>query len=421
MKQTHFNPVFLIALVYCFACPFGNLLRVSERIGEYGASTLLLFAMACFGALSAPYVIPRVPAIGMIATLVAYLTVSSLLTPDYETYFWRSLGLLSYLLASVAAYQHITEEKAALKMLLAYSVGCLISSFLTTIDFKGIIDIPGFNERNIATKTDVGVVWQATGPFPSRSPMAGYFSMAISGSVAGFIVYRRSASIASTIFALAALSCTIALLLTHNRAGVIGAFAAVVIVTGILNRNVAQALSKSALAIGLLAVTLSIGYVFFPDTVLAYQSLFGFGEGGSSRTSVFESDNVRLELFLHSISSILENPLGFGYSMIHNFERERVWDPHSLLTVVVWGAGVFGIVWLLYSFVRVSAWAILLMQDSRLTSTQSAVVPLIAALLGYLIHGLFHATMAGIAWVFFGVLLSLRDQQSDCQLSSRQF
>jgi O-antigen ligase len=131
----------------------------------------------------------------------------------------------------------------------------------------------------------------------------------------------------------------------------------------------------------------------------------------STDTFLEESDALRFELFKHSFASILNNPIGHGYSLISDLSEfdNGLIDPHNIITQIIWGAGLVGIIWLIYF-----TWNIfqlttpIIFYNKRQSSDNKEIFVLIGALASFFVIGMMHTVIStGMVWIFFGCFLQI--------------
>jgi|GEM_PF-5570802 len=200
-------------------------------------------------------------------------------------------------------------------------------------------------------------------------------------------------------------------MLTHNRAGVLGAILSVgTIVIGSARSPMHLLKSVAVFLVVAILVGLVINF-FFPDVWTAYQALLRIGEVASTNKFQDESDELRIVFAQHTLVSLLSNPIGHGYSLLSGvpgYEKDLL-DPHGIFSQVIWGGGLFGLTWFLIFGTRavVQSFHLIRSNRSKETTHQLSLV-LIGTMLAFMLTGMAHTIIStGMAWILFGALLRL--------------
>jgi hypothetical protein len=157
---------------------------------------------------------------------------------------------------------------------------------------------------------------------------------------------------------------------------------------------------------------IGIGFFFFivryyPEHASIYTAKLGFL--GLSDTT-WESDYLRVDLFIAALRSMGSNPLGNGFSLI--WLPGGIWmNAHNVVTAIIWAAGVFSLVWL-----PIFAATVFSYFSSSLSRRRGVHRPIsvehdavICGLFTWLANGMTHNSLqTGLAWLLFGVLISER-------------
>lgn len=408
---------------YALLSPLGNFARLSQNEGSYGITTILLVFIALVAFPFAFKVILRQPTLRAFGFLILWVFLASALALDPLNAFGNSASLFIYLLASSAAFCSLFDDDHIVKLLTAFALGGCLGAIATLVDFTGLIDLPGINENIAATRTEVGYIMQVSGPFARRSAMAAYYTMIISIGILLPIYNNRLKLSAKFFFLFSSMVCSVSLALTHNRAGILSAAMAVLVCLIFSSSNLIFLIQKLCVLVFLGMLFLAALNTLFPDAMLVYQSFLEPSEAYATIgfLQLSESDALRITFFQHTMSSLLENPIGHGYSLltgVSGYEDFPV-DPHGNLTQIVWASGLFGVLWLLLFGSRAVVQSLRLIRTKLTLEPISRLIPtLIGALLSFLILGVSHTVIStGIAWILCGSLLRLIKEK---KLSSLQ-
>lgn len=411
IKFTKDTLSFALLCMYVFMVPLGTLFRFGTKEGDLGMTTVLLVILVSIHVIKSVRLLFNKKTFFIILLLIIWLSFSTFFAPENVLAGYKNLlSLLIYVLLAGSMTQINFPAKRLKIFFLCLAAGILISSVLTLIDFAGIIDIPRANELHISTKLSEGFVMQASGFFPRRSAMAAYFALILPAFFVFFTGSRnnlfRFIMIASFILGM------IALLLTHNRAGVI----AILFCSGwyvlLGGRTSVKKKVKTIVVIAILLMTLiSLTHRYFNDISKVYMTLFGVSSAIQGMPEYKlqrqkESDLMRVYFFSQSLNSLIENPIGNGFSQIKT-ERYGFTDPHNIITQIVWGAGVFSLFWLcLFGYSVIKLFMFRISIHDNLFIYYDA---LKYGLLSWFIIGMAHTIICtGLAWVFLGIMLNLR-------------
>ncbi len=408
------SPFIGLFLLYAFLAPLGNIVRFDTKEGSYGITTILLLFITLFTISVSLKVIRYNRVFQAFALLVVWLTIASLSAYDPIQALINSATLFFYLMASMVAYSYFSDNRRVLWLLVAVCLGGFLSGILTIVDYLSIIDIPKINELYYSTHTTVGSIVQASGPFARRSAMGIYYTMIIAASVLMAVLGSYLSRLQRLFFASTAIVCTVALMLTHTRAAVFGAAISTALVVLSQLRSPVRALKYIGVTALIYLFVITIISNWFPEVWLSYQALFGIGTVASADPFLPISDRLRFLFAIHALNSIIYNPLGHGYSLMTDFTFADHFmggavDPHNIFSQIIWGAGFFGLIWLLCMgrWGLLNAYKLLMFRQSgnRVYYTSLA---LLGSLLAFLITNMAHTSIStGLAWLLFGSFMRL--------------
>jgi hypothetical protein len=208
----------------------------------------------------------------------------------------------------------------------------------------------------------------------------------------------------------AAAGCTLTLLLTHNRSGILAPLLATLAVTALIARSPGKFI-RSILIVAAFSGLVALALVYwFPDVWTAYRAILGLGDTAFS-AEVSESDGLRLVFFEHAVYSLIDAPFGHGYSLLHGVLGYDEVDPHNAFTQILWGGGLIGIAWMAGFAWQMSqrTWP-LFSRRGDVSPFRSAGITLFGGLLAFLFIGMTHTTLSnGVAWLYFGLFVAALD------------
>jgi hypothetical protein len=397
---------FPLICVYVVLVHFGSLFRFTAEETSRGPSTFIVVALIMLGLGRVIRAFTTEKFIfWTLAALIMYLVMLAAFTPDPSAALWQPIELGGYVLLG-AAISRTEWSRSRLSILWLLMAGALfISSFLTIVDYAGIIDVPYNNDATTSTATAGLEVWQASGFFVRRSGMAAIFGLTIAGSLA--LALAHESPLTRLYHFAAAAAGLLCLFLTHNRSGVLSAIAVIGVYTLVSprfqgSRRINILLGAAVAGVFLLAVVIA----FFPEHLVVYVAKLGF-IGLADET--WASDAYRLKLFIAAIQGVGENPLGNGFTKIP-LKGGLLMNPHNMVTAIIWASGLFSFFWL-----PTFAAAVCTSFSRRFTSPRKRphAPPesdaIACALFAWLLNGMTHGMIfTGLAWVLFGLMLSIR-------------
>jgi hypothetical protein len=397
---------FPLVCVYVVLVHFGSLFRFSVEENARGFSTFIVLALIALGIgrIARAFATEKL-IFWTLAALVIYVATISALAPNPLAALYAPLELTGYVLLAAVISRTRWRRSQISTLWILMAGGLLVSSALTIIDYVGIIDVPYNNEATTSTAAAGLEVWQASGFFPRRSVMAAVFGLSVTGSLV--LALAHESFRARLYFLAVASSGLLCLFLTHNRSGVFGAIFVIAIYTLLSPRFKGSRrinfLLGASVAGGLLLVVVIL---FFPEHLAVYVAKLGF-IGLADET--WSSDGFRVDLFVAAIRSIAETPLGNGFTKIP-LSPGLAMSPHNVVTAIIWATGIFSFIWL-----PVFAAAVYLSLSGRLGNrTDRAPLrvesdALTFALFAWLLNGMVHNIIfTGLAWIVFGLMLSIR-------------
>ncbi len=398
---------------YCLVVQFGSLFRASSGIGTLGVSTGLVVLIIFFGFNRIPGQIWRVPVFSGFALLFGWFAFSSFLSPTGSLGAYLELGrfVLYLCFATVVSSWDFTDKRLKI-VVYAVTIGLLLSSGLTIIDYRGWVNVPRCNEVVISSEVDSRTdrVTQAGGFFRTRSAMAAVFSLSVTMSLIMALAtpgWREKA-----LFAAAGASGSLAIILSHNRSGLIAIALAMLVYLFFsksfdLGRRMKLLALSSAMGIGLLVVL----SVYFPNHVRVYKSklpLFFPEASQGYNESQRRGDAVRYENLITAFEELASNPIGNGLGRILHSERGYK-NTHNSFTTLLWAGGVFTLLWVVPFSIR--AFKLLFANANMPPGSLHYFDAFRFALVAFLINSMAHDSLGtGLFWIFLAVLINIRHQ-----------
>lgn len=399
-----------LLVAYVIAIFFPNITRFAGSELNVGVSTLIVIALIFIGPHRAFRAIAEERTLLLLLAFFAYLLIPTAFNASVSSAFRLGIMLIYVALAAVIARSELSPAQIS-RFWSTIALCAGLSSLLTVVDFLGIVDVPFCNEVTYDTKIEGERTAQASGFFEHRSAMAAVFSIAITGcAIVGLTDPSR---LRQLVFLGSVLASLLALFLTHNRSGVFGSIFVIGLFTLISGRlRVAQRI-RLLVTGGLIGITLlAIASILFPEHVEAYLAKLGF-LGLAEET--WESDTVRIDLFVHAILGIADAPHGNGLTHIPLYPGILM-SPHNIITQVIWAGGVVALFWLpvfgLSVLLRLGIVSLSRVQRTTLPGFDHRLAVLhdasLYGLLAWVLNGMTHQTLStGLAWIVFGMLLMM--------------
>ena len=209
------NFVLSLLCIYSFLTPLGTIVKFGNEEGSFGITTYILLFIILISFSSVIGSVFKSRILFSLFWLILFFILASFFSYNIELSIFSGITLLLYLATACISHDVLDSDQKIFAVFLFYCLGGLFSSLATIVDFFGLFNIPGINENNVGTNTELGTILQASGPFARRSSMAVYFTMIITiGSLYSFIVKNKS-NFYRFIFILSSITCLIALLLTY--------------------------------------------------------------------------------------------------------------------------------------------------------------------------------------------------------------
>ena len=397
---------------YCFVAQFGSLFRYGLGEGALGASTFLAVLLILLGVSRIPGQLKAIPVLWAFTLLFAWFALSSALSHTGPLGAYRSLAMLVLYLCLAASISSVQfTEKQLRRVAYAIAIGLLLSSSLTIIDFQGWANVPRCNLKTVSTHVEglsTKYIIQAAGFFPRRTGMAAVFSLSVTMSV--ILTLSAKGWISKGIYAAAALSGSFAILLSHNRSGVVAV--AFSVGTYFLFSNIIT--FSTRMKVGVVGSVLAVVFLFlantyYPDHVDVYKRKFSFLVPGANKTytkSQSSADSVRKENFKIAIKELGNNPFGQGLGRIPHPDRGLI-DPHNVYTALLWAGGIFTLVWTLpfgITFFK-TLFAKVPMAPEALPYFDA----LRFSILGFIFNNMAHNSLGtGLFWIFLATIISVK-------------
>jgi len=404
---------FILICAYAFMIPLGTVFRFTSEEGSLGISTILLtFLVIVYIPTTVPILLKN-KVFFLLLLLVLWFSLSTLFALDSVISGYKMLAILTVYIFFASTITKIHLPANRLKIFFLWlTIGMFFSSSLTLIDFLGVTDIPYANESNIYTQIGDENIAQASGFFPRRSAMAAYFTL-IWPALFILINYFQG-KLLKIYVVITCFTSLVILSLTHNLTGIIAIFitCSVYLLCGD-HINLVKRMKRIVCAVLIILSFFCIVVTYFPDIINVYLfrlriPTYVSGIAVEEVEHQKESDNTRIFFLKHSLKSLVNNPVGHGYTKIWT-EKYGFKDPHNIITQIIWGAGIFSFIWLsLFACVIINL-------TIKKNTLNKELFPYYDALrfglLSWFITGMAHTIICtGLAWIFFGMLLNIRYQ-----------
>jgi len=399
--------------LYVLIAPLGTLFRFSEHEGALGVSSILLLILVFMFSIDMIYVFFKNQFFFYLFLLLIILLFTSMNSYDPSSTYLYLVQLSIYVSFAAAIYRVSFSRKDLKLVFLFLAIGTFISTFLTLIDYSGLMDIPRVNELQIVTRLGGENVQQISGLFPRRSAMAAYFALILP---IFFVLSIQKKNIYWKLFlSLCFLLSFLCLLFTHNLAGIIAILVSCFFYLIFGYR--ATFLEKIKKISIILLILLAFGTIIslkLPEIVDVY--LFRIGSHFQTPSTQvnglldrqIESDNMRLYFFKFSLASINGDPFGHGLSKLVT-DKYGIIDPHNIITQFIWATGILGFIWMFFGILIF--FKIIKLPKYSNDSLTTYLTAIKYGLFSWFICGMAHNIIfTGIAWLFLGMLINIRKQ-----------
>ncbi len=394
--------VFWLTMVYVFIVHHGSLFRFSTAENSPGLSTVLAAVIILVGFSSIKRGLLNHPTCKLLTTLCVLAFLASAFSPFgfVEPLISLAKLMLYYLVALVVASQYFSRKEIS-QIILASVSGLFLASAMTIVDSAGLVKIPKCNELQYTSKVHEGAkmrrVSQASGFFARRSAMAAYYCISI---VSAYFLILGSKNIRVRLLGVAAFAAGLGCVMsTHNRSAVISVILSVLCFVAF--RKSVSSSKRINLIIGTAVVGIVSGWlalVFMSDHIDVYLSKFSYltsnGAAGES-----QSDLGRIKLLHFTLDQMWECPLGHGLTSL-KLANGRRYSPHNIVTALIWAIGLWAFLW-------VPMFAYAMSQIAKIKKSALADLLLFSLLAGFLNSMTHDSLFTGLAWVYFGLLLTL--------------
>ena len=386
----------LLIILYAFTISFGTVFKpegdmTPKPLINLSLLTYVITVFCFFSAKSTKYLKAN-PIINYLFVLAIYLLINTLLfSVDFLNNFSKWISFLANVL--LVYFISNIKFKASFLHLLFYtlSIGGLIASILTLIDYFNIIDIPYFNEKSIGI---IGFEARGgSGSFLSRTTLGAFYSIIMPISLFSFIYLKRP------IYLISFIACFIAMLSTFNR----GAPFSVIIVAIIFLIRKHRVNLKTVFIIFLIStiVIIVLRNIFSEEQhdAIKYLVLTTLNvEEKHGRLA--ESDNFRFEA-LHQIvtDEMKKNPFGQGFNDFYIKGKYEPISVHSNFNYIIYAAGLFGFIWSIFFLRR------LYLYSHMIQIKEFDIIKY--SLFSWTLYSLTHMVLyTFLAWLLLGLLLN---------------
>jgi glycosyltransferase involved in cell wall biosynthesis len=398
---------FWFLCLYMFLIPFGQCFRFQTAENALGISSVLALIMIIWRMPNILAILKTNFFVQMLVILSLHLAFTNLQLNGQEQWAAYKTNAMFLIYAGLTAYVIglSLDQKQQRILFLVMSSAILLSSLLTLIDYRKIIDIPYFNEYIYKRGP--------TGPFLRRSSFAMIWSVYLTFILA-YGMQKSEKAVKFLVFFTVGLGAA-AIAITRNRSFFYSFMAiALLIIIGLYFQH--RAIKKALLN---LSYFLTIGFfmytilaVFFPlklDQIkktghYSGQAYYSQEQYKQVQIKSKKADQLRLLTLQKAARQIFSKPWGNGISRIPIQSFKNKVDPHSNLVWLLWATGWIGAIWLL----MIAIW---FKQKLRVYNNffNDQRFPFVFAGAAWLLTGLVHTNWTmGAGWIMIGILISLK-------------
>lgn len=408
---------FILFCGYCFCSTLGAFARISDGVSTIGISSILLICIIFlkFGKIAGN--IRKEPILWLWLILLAYISIVTFLTigrVSFSIWGYRQIGsLLLYVLFAAAVASLDWNRERVYQVACCIAFGLMIAASACFVDGLRLIDIPRVNDSPTLQGD-----FLPYGHFRHRSVLGLYMAVFLC-----FLFVFADSKRAGTLFRYATLLSGLyfisLLIYSWNRSGpaaLIIAFslyyffnitrqrtsfirwipdffiifaAAVVIVATCNPQKTYYYYLRWVSTPGISQIANKI------DEQVELPSFKGFSKNQGK--IIYKADMIRANLFKKSFSQASLYPFGRGF----------INDPHVACIIdIVYAAGIFGILWLLFYLKSVVGLLRNLFNCQEQWTVKWALVSSLVAWV--LVGSMYNSLYMGIGWGFLGITLSYR-------------
>jgi hypothetical protein len=406
--------VFPLICLYSFVVHFGTLFKFSDNESSPGLSTVVLILIIVICIFKSIKTLFNNKIYLLILLFLTWILFASVFYSNDIQKSTKSLIIISGYFSLALSVTSIVQNNIFLvkKLWLTVTISLLISSFVSILDFVGLVNIPFCNEISLVSDIGNSEIYQASGFFSRRSAMAALYSLSITGSLIFSICEKKI--LKKIFYLLASLSGICCLILTHNRSGILSIFISFFLFTFFDKKNgFAEKIVMYLSIISICVIFFILLKFYFYDhlnVILVKMHLGSFLEdhAASYGKNEFEkTDYGRFEIFFYAINNLQFNPIGNGFSPMP-IPKLHVANPHNIYIGLIWAGGIMGLLYFPIFLLYFMSCVIKFKKNLGFNYEYDTIYyASLFSLFSWFLNNMTHYNLnTGLAWIFFGIVIS---------------
>lgn len=388
----------LLAGLYCFFIPFGDVLRRGEE-ASLGLASLLIAGFVLIS-INRHMLAALMHPLALVLSAMIFLSVVGLISypGNFVAGLTRTAATYFYVVVLVAAVSIETRGDELDRIINFLVCGMLVASTIAIVDSLGFYKFSFLKDAATASKVDGQQIEQAGGFFSRRSAMAAVYAVAV--PLMAVIGLKKNTLVMRCLYLAASSVSWIALFLTHNRSGVLAIVAVVLwYIVYYSEGSLAKRLGSSLITVVVAGAFFAVVSIYFSEDLFVYVEKLSFlveKDGEASR-----SDASRIYFFIEAIKSLGSSPLGNGFTLMYT-DLYGFKSPHNIITYLIWATGVLSFVWLPLLFVQFKK--SLRSNRYKTSSSEFYVLAIKLGVISFMLNNMTHNSFnTGIFWLLLGL------------------
>ena len=371
--------------LFLFAYPWGNWIELNllNIVTNRGISSILMLLIIVIGILNGNFTRGLIlyNKIIYLVIFIVFCVFGTIISGQLDSSFTIISFITYFLLIFIVLGLDLSLFQISnFVKILFYST--ILMVIISILDYHSLISISGLNNSKFNSyNTTYGWINDLTGPFNSRTHFANHLSLVIFLPLIFLINYKKKFTIKSFFYLIVFLMLGYAAILCHSRSIIVSAFLTFLLYL-IINRKFN--FFKSIIFIALIFLLITTVNTDIFEILIHRFSLFDTSN---------DNDGLRYMSFLQTLNSLLQNPIGYGFSTPYSELLKEFKDVHSNITYLLRAGGFIGVICLLIFFKPIIKKII----TFRITKREQFIyIPI----LSFLIFGLFHTNITTSSFWF---------------------
>jgi len=397
----------ILVIILLLIQPFGNLLRVNHaqlQTEVFGLQTIITGCIIVLGFIFG-YFYRGIRDYKAFLAYILFTILGSLMTfidPQTTHLTLRVFLQNIYYITLAIIISNLKFSFNELKLIgITYTLSFCFIAVLSLLDFKNILNIPGFNlamgSREIVGEYAMRMS-NLSGPFTTRTTFGNYSAVAMGSAIGALFMTSLFKNKLLNAFCLIAVAINFIAALQSLSRGLILSFIFAFIYILYTNLVAFKESLKIFLPIILLGFFGSAFLFLFKDyfyILLNFTNSLSFTEASHDISSSF-----RFRVWLENLTSIRVWIMGKGFSPTYIAESYGGRDAHNTFITLFRVLGLPGIILLIFTFKKPVKY--------MLKCNNPVALPFVCGIISYLAYGLTHtAWNFAVFWIFIGITINL--------------